>query len=134
MGCTIMPSLVNSAFMACIFALLEIVWMLFTFYGVRRLGGNLGRTVHAHALPPGPWALAKGALGGKMALTIVMISHLLASFATVANRSFQTDGCMVALPLLMVILGVTVCFFAYYCKDSYLPMGQRRIRNNPHVE
>jgi len=136
-SCSIMPSLVNSAFIACMFAFLDIVWMFLTFYGVRRLGGNLfgaAESLSASRALPGPWSLEKGALGGKMALTSVLISHLLASLSTVANRF--SDGCLAALPLLAVVLIVTAAFFWNFCKDNYLPEGQRsRIRQTgEHIE
>eukprot|EP00562_Extubocellulus_spinifer_P024131 CAMPEP_0178674186 /NCGR_PEP_ID=MMETSP0698-20121128/34734_1 /TAXON_ID=265572 /ORGANISM="Extubocellulus spinifer, Strain CCMP396" /LENGTH=408 /DNA_ID=CAMNT_0020318313 /DNA_START=40 /DNA_END=1266 /DNA_ORIENTATION=+ len=35
-SCEIMPSLVNSAIMAYMFGILDVFWMLFTFYGMRR--------------------------------------------------------------------------------------------------
>ena len=35
-SCSVMPSLVNSAIMANIFSVLDVFWMLFTFYGMRR--------------------------------------------------------------------------------------------------
>jgi len=35
-SCEVMPSLVNSAIMAYMFGILDVFWMLFTFYGMRR--------------------------------------------------------------------------------------------------
>jgi len=132
-SCTVMPSLVNSAFMACMFAILDIVWMLLTFYGMRRINGNLiGVSSHlaGSGAVPGPWSLQRGGgLSGKMALACVIVSHLAASFATSANQIMEYDGCVVALPLLAMIVILTLGFFWSFCKENYLPEGQRsRIR------
>lgn len=137
-SCTIMPSLVNSAFMACMFAILDIVWMLLTFYGMRRINGNfigVSSSSAAFGVVPGPFSLARGGLGGKMALACVIVSHLAASFATSANQAMETDGCVVGLPLLATILTLTLGFFWCFCKENYLPEGQRsRIRSASHIE
>lgn len=139
-SCTIMPSLVNSAFMACMFAILDIIWMLLTFYGMRRIRGNLvgvSRVPNATSpFPSGPWHIGRKGLGGKAALASVIVSHLSASFATSANQTFESDGCLVGLPLLAVVLILTLGFFFAFCKENYLPEGQRsKIRYTPeHIE
>jgi len=138
-SCTIMPSLVNSAFMACMFALLDLIWMLLTFYGMRRMKGNLvgmNRSPNAASSPPpGPFLLERG-LSGKAALASVIVSHLAASFATAANQTLENDGCLVGLPLLALVLILTMGFFWHFCKENYLPEGQRsRIRFTPeHID
>jgi len=35
-SCAVMPSLANTAVVACLFSLLDVVWMMWTFYGMRR--------------------------------------------------------------------------------------------------
>lgn len=136
-SCTVMPSLVNSAIMAFMFAILDLVWMFLTFYGMRRIKGNLiGVSTPQDAQPahPGPMSLRRGGLGGRMALISVIVSHLAASFATTANRVEEYDGCLLALPLLSLIVILTVGFFWFFCKDNYLPEGQRGRIRSQHIE
>lgn len=138
-SCTVMPSLVNSAIIANIFSILDIVWMLLTFYGMRKIKGNLGGvngSPSTSSSPIRPWSLERGRLGGKAALTGVIVSHLAASFSTSANQTLETDGCLVSLPLLAMTFVITLGFFWFFCKENYLPEGQRnRIRcANGHLE
>jgi len=119
-SCTIMPSLLNSALMAFCFGILDIVWMLFTFYGMRRLKGG-GSTATAN-----DWMIRKDQLGGKAALALVVLSHFAAAFATLPNEIMPVNGCVLALPLLAGITILTVVAFWYFCLVNYLPREQQQ--------
>eukprot|EP00978_Attheya_sp_CCMP212_P023448 scaffold71857_cov54-Attheya_sp.AAC.1 len=120
-GCSFMPSLVNSALMAFLFSLLDIVLMLFTFYGMRRRLQN----EESHSLNFG-WGTLIGdsKQGGLTAIGITVIAHLGAAFATVPNRA--DDGCLVALPLLFGIVVITAVVFMGGVSSHYLPVEQQR--------
>jgi anterior pharynx defective protein 1 len=125
-SCTAMPSIFNSALMAFMFGVLDIVWMMLSFYGMRRLN-SIGRTSE--------WSFAKGHVGGKAALAFVFTSHLAASFATLPNEMFSSNGCYVALPVLATITIVTTSLAWIYCNETYLPEGQKdRIRQVRHLD
>jgi hypothetical protein len=125
-SCTAMPSIFNSALMAFMFGVLDIVWMMLSFYGMRRLN-SIGRTSE--------WSFAKGHVGGKAALAFVFTSHLAASFATLSNEMFSSNGCYVALPVLATITIVTTSLAWIYCNETYLPEGQKdRIRQVRHLD
>ena len=116
-SCSIMPSLVNSGIMAFFFSILDIVWMMFCFYGMRRLqNGNSA----------GAWSFTKRALGGKAALAFIVITHFAAAISTTPNQfPYLQNGCVVALPTLAFVTAASVFFFYVYVKDSYLPEGQK---------
>lgn len=116
-SCSIMPSIVNSGCMAFCFSLLDIVWMMVCFYGMRRLqNGN----------PEQAWVVKRGAVGGKAALAFIGVSHCAAAVSTTPNQFPSFDnGCVVALPLLACITIASIISFYVYCKESYLPEGQK---------
>jgi anterior pharynx defective protein 1 len=125
-SCTVMPSIFNSALMAFMFGILDIVWMMLSFYGMRRLNG-IGRISE--------WSFTKGHIGGKAALAFVFASHLAASFATLPNEIFSSNGCYIALPVLATITIVTCSLAWIYCNEKYLPEGQKdRIRQVRHLD
>ena len=137
--------------MAFCFGVLDIVWMLFTFYGMRRyrvfqngFGLTLGSrneddsagndVIHANGNTSNN-GNGKGALGGKAALVLVILTHFAAAFATVPNRVMAINGCVIALPSLAIVVLLTVAGFWFFCKESYLPEGQRqRIRQARHLD
>lgn len=142
-SCTFMPSIFNSALMAFMFGILDIVWMLFTFYGMRRYkefkerngvgrrGSSSSRNepVNGRGSTDFDWSFQINQLGGKMALAIMVATHFAAAFATLPNQTFALNGCVVALPSLAFVTIVTCFIFWFYCKKNYLPQGQQqRIR------
>lgn len=115
-SCTLMPSLVNSGIMAFFFGILDIVWMMACFYGMRRLQN--GNNEEA-------WSFRKGMVGGKAALSFILMSHMAAAISTTPNQFPMRDGCLISLPLLSFVTATSIVFFYNFCKDSYLPEGQR---------
>lgn len=125
-SCPALPALVVSAIYAFCFFVLDIFWMLFTFFGMRRrllfhrgesddetpvrLGGWFGNTRH----------------GGNLALLLCLSSHLLASLMTVAN--YFNYGCAVSLPLVGAVLLFTAYMFWAGIGRIYMPPPQRRHR------
>lgn len=104
-----LPSLVNSALLAFLFSNLDIIWMMICFY--------------AKTTDNDPWSFRRGALGGKAALTVMLLSHLAASLATTPNNFMKSNGCLVSLPLVLAVLMGTSIFFWFFCEDT-----SRRIR------
>ena len=133
-SCTFMPSVFNSAIMAFFFGFLDILWMLMTFYGMRRYkvfnaAGAAGADINA-----GAESFSSGAMGGKSALILVLVTHFAAAFATVPNQTMAVNGCVVSLPSLAIVTIVTAGIFWCFCKPSFLPENQRlRIRQANHT-
>lgn len=151
-SCHVMPSLVNSAIMANVFSVLDVFWMLFCFYGMRRRrdagafeseGGLVnapprragsavsfsqdvtgGGSGGGPSRPTAPYQLSNNKSGGNMALILVLLSHCAASLATVPNA--YDNGCVVALPCLAGVLVLTGLAFWVACSGHYLPTAQRR--------
>ena len=99
-SCTMMPSIFNSAIMAFFFGILDMVWMLMTFYGMRRIrdyrlilaqrqqvnanastyanatinnigiGNSRNENVNADAL----WSVKSDKIGGNAALALVVVT------------------------------------------------------------
>mmetsp|Transcript_6305 Transcript_6305/g.7992 ORF Transcript_6305/g.7992 Transcript_6305/m.7992 type:complete len:317 (+) Transcript_6305:176-1126(+) len=138
-SCAVMPSLVNSAIMAFFFGILDIVWMLMIFYGMRRWKQPNQQVSESGPGAGNPsihdWSFVKGAVGGKAAIATMIISHFVASFVTTANMGFPVNGCVIALPLLAFVTIATVSLFVIYFKDNYLPSSQKRmIRQSNHFD
>lgn len=126
-SCSVMPSLIQSALMAFWFSILDIVWMMVTFYGMRMYYSNSGNN--------NQWSFGKNRVGGKAALSFVLITHLIASLSTSLNVIIPANGCIVSLPLLSVVsVGIVTLAWAYL-KESFLPESQRlRIRQANHLD
>lgn len=118
-SCPEMPSLALSALNAFMFSLLDIVWMLLTFYG-------MGRRTQEEGMPP---ALHWGAFignskrGGDIALATAFVTHLAAAFSTAPNGSYE--GCHISIPLLASIVVITGLVFWGGVSKIYLPANQR---------
>lgn len=156
-SCAIMPSLINSAIMAFWFSILDIVWMMVAFYGIRmwdshklyqaqlqasrEQGGQeqlqqqqqpqqqLFNAYSNGAAIMNEWSFGKGRVSGKAALLFMMVSHLLASLSTTMNVIIPANGCIVTLPLLTFV-SIGIIWIVWVClKDNFLPEGQKqRIR------
>jgi len=107
-SCSVVPSLFNSALVALMFSLLDILLMLFAFYGLRKCSQGL----HPQ---------------GYAALAISFLAHLVAAFATLPNRMY--NGCFIALPSLLAVLVVTAILFSSKYAPHFLPQDQRRRPN-----
>ena len=156
-SCSFMPSLINSAFMAFWFSILDVVWMMIAFYGVRVWELHLqykqsqllsqqqqhqqGQqhtffTAYNHgAAIMNEWSFAKGRVSGKAALLFMILSHLCASLTTTLNVIIPVNGCIVALPLLTFCAIWIMVMSWIYLKDNFLPESQKqRIRMANHLD
>lgn len=125
-SCTFMPSVFNSAIMAFFFGILDIVWMLLTFYGMRRCRTNNNDATSTSAPQ---WQVFPGAVGGKAALALVLVTHFAAAFATVPNQTFAVNGCVIAIPSLAGVTLATMAMFWYLIQaSSFLPDNQKMLR------
>ena len=113
-SCPGMPSLAVSAIYALCFSILDIFFMLFTFFGMRRrLMFHRGERPPPHLLVenrPGAW-MGNTREGGNMALMSVLVAHTVAAIFTTAD--YFKHGCMVSLPAsCVVVIAVAYWFWA----------------------
>ena len=118
-SCPSMPALLLSAFNAFFFTILDVVWMLLTFFGMRRRRSPGMDTAFATGS-----FLGNSKKSGNVALAVCAITHCAASFATLPNAF--GGGCSVSLPILATIVVLTVVFFVIGVSRIYLPANQRR--------
>lgn len=120
-SCTGVPSIIPTSFIACLFTVLDVIWMVLCFYGMRRLedvdqpNGTRDNSLHRGGLFRRP-------ASGKTALWVVVTSHTLASFSTAFNVILPKDGCRVTLPCLSIVVVATLVFFWVCVKDWYMPV------------
>lgn len=120
-SCPGMPALLLSAVNAFSFTILDIVWMLFTFFGMRRRRTpGIDTTL---ALANGSY-LGNTTTSGNIALALCVVTHLVASLATTPNAF--GGGCQVSIPLLLSIVIFTIYAFVAGVSKIYLPSNQRR--------
>ena len=143
-SCPAVPSLVVSAMVTQLFTMLQIFWMLFTFFGMRRRllfhrggGGdnndaeetpemvsvddeneNDHRTNRRNHRTSGRW-LGNRRSGGNYALLLVLLTHTAAAGVTLFHR--RTNGCTIVLPTLLGIVLLTAYLFYSSCGRIYLP-------------
>ena len=144
-SCPAVPSLVVSAMVTQLFTILQIFWMLFTFFGMRRRllfhrggGGGGGDNNDAEETPEmvsvddendhrtnrrnhrtsGRW-LGNRRSGGNYALLLVLLTHTAAAGVTLFHR--RTNGCTIVLPTLLGIVLLTAYLFYSSCGRIYLP-------------
>ncbi|KAL7576423.1 hypothetical protein ACA910_018227 [Epithemia clementina (nom. ined.)] len=121
-SCPGMPSLAVSAIYALCFSILDIFFMLFTFFGMRRrLIFHRGEGPPPHLLVenrPGAW-LGNTREGGNMALLSVLVVHTIASVFTTAD--YFKAGCMVSLPASCVIVIAVAYWFWAGIALIYMP-------------
>ena len=129
-----MPSLINGALIACMFSILDVMWMMFCFFGMRRRQNNNNNNSLERSEGGTMQALLGGLTcqglndtpsGGNAAILLVTITHLLASLVLAPNGS--EDGCKISLPLLgLVVLYVGMLFRKITKNGHFLPEDQRR--------
>lgn len=125
-SCPSMPGLLLSAWNAFFFTILDIVWMLFTFFGMRRRRSP-GTEEFSTTTGFGTY-FGNSSKSGNMALAFVAVTHVAASFATTPNHF--GGGCLVSLPLVAAIVAGTVAAFRVGVFNIYLPTDQRRRGGN----
>jgi hypothetical protein len=107
-SCPRIPSLVNSALNTMMFSLIDILLMLFTFYGMRKRKSKTYR--HRQA--------------GNVALGICLGIHFMATMATTAN--LLHGGCRIALPLLAIVLLTAGAYLQFGIRlTRFLPKPQQ---------
>lgn len=121
LSCLGIPGLMLSAMNALMFSILDMVWMFFTFFGMRLR--KSGSALSSISTSFGSY-LGYSKSSGNKALLICFATHLAAAFATMPN-SFQ-GGCTISLPLLVLIVIFTVFAFRASVYNIYLPPNQRR--------
>lgn len=121
-SCPAIPSLAVSAMYALCFFILDIFWMLFTFFGMRRRlqyhrgeGERQGRA-------PGTW-LGNSRKGGNMALLWVLFTHFAAAILTTAD--YFKNGCYVSVPAVGAVVLFTAYIFWAGMGRIYLPQDQQ---------
>lgn len=118
-SCPTVPSLVQSAIYAFSFAVMDIFWMLLTFFGMRRrLLYHRNCQFEDNQRIFGSY-FGNSRNGGNLALMFVLVAHLFSSLITTAT-SFG-HGCVVSLPLIIVAMLVTMYTFWAGAARIYMP-------------
>ncbi|GKY96503.1 hypothetical protein MPSEU_000609900 [Mayamaea pseudoterrestris] len=118
-SCPALPTLVISAIYAFCFFVMDIFWMLFTFFGMRRrLMFHRGDADEDTPVRVGGW-FGNSRHGGNLALLLCLSTHLAASLMTMAN--YFSFGCTVSLPLVGVVLLITAYVFWAGIGRIYMP-------------
>ncbi|CAB9502686.1 Aph-1 protein [Seminavis robusta] len=118
-SCPDIPSLAQSAVYALCFSIMDIFWMLLTFFGMRRrLLYHRGREFEDNIRGFGSY-FGNSRSGGNLALMFVLLSHLGSSIVTVA--SFFEKGCYVTIPSLVGITLFTAYTFWAGTARIYMP-------------
>jgi hypothetical protein len=122
-SCPNVPSLAVSAVTTNLFSILQVFWMLLTFFGMRRRllfhrGQSAGDEMAGVGRCSGSW-LGNSRNGGNCALLWTLISHVTAAMVTSANT--QTNGCRIAIPGVGATLLVTAYLFWAGCGRIYMP-------------
>lgn len=136
------PSLINGALIACLFSVLDVLWMMLCFYGMRRRSqpsgapsdsdGTAIRSSESTALRSFLGGLACRGLpdsrsGGTAAVLLAAATHLAASLVLAPNGRAGGDGCKASLPSLGgVALWVALALRKVAAHGHFLPEDQRR--------
>ncbi|KAL3781875.1 hypothetical protein ACHAW5_007254 [Stephanodiscus triporus] len=140
-SCGGIPSLINGALIACMFAILDVMWMMLCFFGMRRRSSGrhsaahpgressagtmraLARALSCRGLDDASSSSGDG--GGGAAILLVAITHLAASLVLAPNG--REDGCKISLPCLgVVVLWVGIVLGRTMKGGKFLPDDQRR--------
>ncbi|KAL3920783.1 MAG: hypothetical protein SGARI_006860 [Bacillariaceae sp.] len=129
-SCPKVPALVVSALNTFCFFFLDIFWMLFTFFGMRRRllfprGGGSLTDINPLSRPFGHY-FGNTRVGGNQALMTVLITHTLAAGFTTFN-SFQY-GCMFSLTTLPALTCVVAYIFWSCVSKIYMPLPHSNTR------
>ena len=129
------PSLLNGAFIAGMFSILDVMWMMLCFYGMRRRSSASSlsssssslRNTTIQAMIHGLLTSCRGfddtTSGGNASIAFVTLSHLAASLVLAPNG--YENGCKISLPC----LGIVVVYVGMVLRGVYghfLPEDQRR--------
>jgi len=118
-SCPMIPSLAQSAVVALCYSVMDIFWMLLTFFGMRRrLLYHRGREFEDNIRGFGAY-MGNSRSGGNLALLFVLVSHLGSSVVTTLTS--LDGGCVVSLPLLVVLTLITGYTFWAGTARIYMP-------------
>ncbi len=148
-SCSMMPSVINGALISMMFSVLDVVWMMLTFYGMRRrrvvsrdgqqgqpreLRTWLRKILHfvmdSFSFLRDTCTFWKGMedtpQGGNAALGLVLVSHIMASLVIgLPNSIMVEDGCRVSLPCLGGVVVFVMVMTVKGLKGHFLPVDQR---------
>jgi hypothetical protein len=145
-SCSMMPSVINGALISMMFSVLDVVWMMLTFYGMRRrvvqqgqqqpreLQTCMRKILHfimdSFSFLRDICTFWKGMedtpQGGNAALGLVLVSHLMSSLVIgLPNSIMVEDGCRVSLPCLGGVVVFVMVFALKGLKGHFLPVDQR---------
>jgi len=117
--CPMMPSLAVSAIYAFCFSILDIFWMLLTFFGMRRrLMYHRGERAPDTITGVGSY-LGNSRNGGNVALLLCLATHSMASIFTLTN--LFSYGCTLSLPLVGAVVLLTAYLFWAGVGRIYMP-------------
>lgn len=129
-SCPGVPSLLVSAINTFFFFLLDVLWMLLTYFGMRRRllfprGGGTLSHINPMSRPFGHY-FGNTRSGGNQALMVVLLSHTAAAGFTTFN-SYQY-GCVLSLSCLSALTLVVAYVFWSGVSKIYLPLPHSNVR------
>mmetsp|Transcript_175 Transcript_175/g.513 ORF Transcript_175/g.513 Transcript_175/m.513 type:complete len:355 (-) Transcript_175:199-1263(-) len=129
-SCPKIPSLMVSALITFCFFFLDMFWMLFTFFGMRRRvlfprGGGTLSDINPLSRPFGHY-FGNTRMGGNQALLTILITHLAAAGFTTFNV-FQY-GCVFSLTTIPVLTIVVAYVFWSGVSKIYIPLPHSNVR------
>lgn len=131
-SCPGIPSLAVSASYACMFFILDMFWMLFAFFGMRRREiFPRGAFDEDDDRRVGAW-FGNSRNGGNVALLFSLGTHLVASILTTAD--YFNYGCYVSVPALFGVTFVTAYFFWAGIGRIYMPPVDTTFSIAQHVD
>jgi hypothetical protein len=131
-SCPKVPALLVSALNTFCFFFMDIFWMLFTFFGMRRRllfprGGGSLADINPLSRPFGHY-FGNTRVGGNQALITVLLTHTAAAGFTTFN-TFQY-GCVFSLTSLPLCLLVVAYIFWSGVSKIYMPLPHSNVRLN----
>jgi hypothetical protein len=120
-SCPAVPSLAVSAVYALCFFILDLFWMFFTFFGLRRrVLFHRGEGSDEHSSVGS--LLGNSRKGGNLALLWVLVTHMVAAVLTTAD--YFRHGCYVSVPAVGAVVLFTAYVFWAGAGRIYLPPDQ----------
>jgi len=129
-SCPKVPSLTVSSLNTFCFFFLDVFWMLFTFFGIRRRflfprGGGALSDINPLSRPFGSY-FGNTRMGGNNALLVCLITHVLAAGFTTFN-AFQF-GCVFSMTLLPLVTLIVAYLYWSGISNIYLPLAHSNVR------
>jgi hypothetical protein len=129
-SCPKVPSLLVSGLTTFCFFFLDILWMLYTFFGMRRRllfprGGGSLADINPLSRPFGHY-FGNTRVGGNQALFVVLLTHTAAAGLTTFN-AFQY-GCVFSMTSLPILTIITAYIFWSGVSKIYMPLPHSSAR------